>query len=476
MVDLNKRHFFAILAVLAVSVILRVGVAMYLGDSIQDIRGGTADQLSYDALARRVVDGYGFSFDRQWWPYAKANEPTAFWSFGYTTYLAGVYSVVGHHPLAARILQAVIVGILTPWFLYRIGRRSFNRRTGLIAAAISAVYLYFILYAGSLMTEALYIVGVLWTVDVAMRIAGETAGSVDSGGNHRLSRNLLHGLELGLAIGFAILLRQVILVFLIALVGWLVWVGWRRKGLGPVVVSVAVAGLVALLFLSPVLVRNYRVFDRIMMPNTNSGFSFFWANHPIYGTRFVPVLTSDYGVSYQDLIPPELRHLDEATLDRALLGRSLQGIQSSPGRYILLTLSRIPVFFLFWPTAQSTMLSNLARILSFGLFLPFMVYGLFLTVRGLYWPKEANQPAENGRAHLSSGDNLTSEYQLLLLIFIILYTTIHLASWANVRYRLPVDAVLIIFAAYGIDKIARLISVYRRDRAHSHLQPTASGG
>jgi len=36
---------------------------------------------------------------------------------------------------------------------------------------------------------------------------------------------------------------------------------------------------------------------------------------------------------------------------------------------------------------------------------------------------------------------------LLLYIFVGIYTVIHLLSWALIRYRLPVDAILIIFAA-----------------------------
>jgi len=38
----------------------------------------------------------------------------------------------------------------------------------------------------------------------------------------------------------------------------------------------------------------------------------------------------------------------------------------------------------------------------------------------------------------------------LLYLFIGVYTAIHLLSWALIRYRLPVDAVLIVFAAYGL--------------------------
>jgi len=45
------------------------------------------------------------------------------------------------------------------------------------------------------------------------------------------------------------------------------------------------------------------------------------------------------------------------------------------------------------------------------------------------------------------------------------YTAVHLASWANVRYRLPVDAVLLIFAAAGIADLVGQATRVRRQGA-----------
>ena len=49
--------------------------------------------------------------------------------------------------------------------------------------------------------------------------------------------------------------------------------------------------------------------------------------------------------TYADLIPVELRDLDEATLDQELLGRGIGIVRGDPGRYGLLSLSRIPAPF-----------------------------------------------------------------------------------------------------------------------------------
>jgi hypothetical protein len=68
---------------------------------------------------------------------------------------------------------------------------------------------------------------------------------------------------------------------------------------------------------------------------------------------------------------------------------------------------------------------------------------------------------------------LRAAYVTLFLLFIVAYTAIHLASWANVRYRLPVDAFLIFFAAYGIDDLLRRLAKRRSDRRDkAQLQPS----
>ncbi len=453
-----------LLFILLLSVLLRVGVALYLGGEISDIRGGTHDQISYDALAQRVAAGYGFSFGSAWWPGVAADQPTAFWSYLYTLYLAGVYTLFGHNILAARLIQAVAVGLAMPWLTYRLAHRLFSSPSppqergpgGEVAAAISAVYLYFVTYGASLMTEAAYMAGILWTLDAAMRLAQALQGASTS------RRRLRLGVELGLAMGVTLLLRQVIVPFLAVLALWFLWLGWRRGWLRRALRPLAAAALVAFLLCLPFIVRNYRAFGVLSMPNTNTGFAFFWANHPIYGTRFEAALSPGHGVSYQHLIPPELRGLNDARLDRALLARGVQFVLDDPGRYLLLSLSRVPIYFQFWPTPQSTLLSNASRLLSFGLFLPFMLYGLILAVRHL---------RPGGPLHAAGADDLRPAFLALTWLFMAVYTLVHLASWANVRYRLPVDAVWILYAGYALNDLGERMT-RRLQTSLSDARPT----
>lgn len=434
-----------LIGILILSVLLRVMTGVvFFGNQIQELPG-TFDEVSYHNLALRVLDGHGFSFGERWWPGTAANEPTAHWSYLYTIYLVVIYSLLGPSPLIARVLQAVIVGVVMPWLLYRLTFRLFApeahgtgmftvtppvqraQRIALLVAAIGAVYIYFFYYTASLITEGFYITGILWSFDTAVSIVQSPNVSTKQWA------------VLGLAIGVTTLLRQLFLLFLPFLLLWLWWA--KRPRLTSFIMPVALI----ILMITPWTIRNYLAFDQIVPLNTNSGFAFFWGNHPRYGTKFIPILPSG---EYYRMIPQELQEqgLNEAEMDSALLSEAFKIIVADPGRYLLLSLSRFPTYFKFWPSGESGMVSNLSRVGSFGLFLPFMLYGLFLSFK---------------RSDGSLGKWLASPFTLLYL-FVLIYTGIHILTWTLIRYRLPVDAILVIFAGYGLVDIVERVMARRK--------------
>jgi hypothetical protein len=149
------------------------------------------------------------------------------------------------------------------------------------------------------------------------------------------------------------------------------------------------------------------------------------AQHPMHGTRFREFDAAP--------LPEDLPKGNEAAIDRALMRAGIRFALDEPGRYLLLTLSRVRAFFEFWPTPDTTLLHNVGRAGSFGLFLPLMLYGLYLVVRH---PRFVAHGA-------------------LLFLFVVFYTAMHLLTWAMVRYRLPVDAVLIPLAALAALDLAQ---------------------
>jgi hypothetical protein len=305
----------------------------------------------------------------------------------------------------------------------------------LISALWVALYGYFIYYAAALVTETFYIIGILWCFDCALRIRFQARNFITHGSNIKI----FQWVELGISIGFTILLRQVFLLFLPFLFLWFVWDFSRlykseqsekidyKKLLSGALLSIVVIALLIL----PITIFNYTQFQRFVLLNTNSGYAFFWSNHPIHKEHFIPIFTAEM-TSYQELIPQQLTDLDEAAMDQELLKLGFGFVFQKPLRYIQLSLSRIPVYFEFWPKATSSLPSNLTRVLSFGFALPFMIIGI------VFWGSKVMK----NYYYLSPG--------LLLMMFVFIYSIIHILSWALIRYRLPVDAVGLIFAAQGI--------------------------
>jgi 4-amino-4-deoxy-L-arabinose transferase-like glycosyltransferase len=437
-----------LIAIITVSVLLRIAAAFVLGDRVVDMPG-TNDQVSYHALALRLLSGYGFSFGEAWWPATPAGTPTAHWSFLYTFYLAAVYAVFGMHPLVARLIQAILVGVLQPLLAYLIGIYAFNRTVGLVAAGLTAVYTYFIYYSAVLMTEPFYIVTILLSIYIGMLYVAR-----DKAGSHRRRKDLILGILLGLSLAATALFRQIFLLFLPFLFMWMWWARRKKSGSAPLLPFLITISILFLAIL-PFTAYNYSRFHRFVLLNTNAGYAFFFGNHPIYGTRFIPILSDKTG-GYQALLPKELIGLDEATLEQELMRRGIGFVRDDPVRYLRLSLSRIPVYFMFWPSPDSGLVSNLARVTSFGLLWPFMLYGVVLSFLVRPW----------------SLSRLISAPAFLLQMFIVIYTAIHVLTWTLVRYRIPVDAVLVIFAGVAFVDLFQRLSTWRVKRQIAADQPS----
>jgi 4-amino-4-deoxy-L-arabinose transferase-like glycosyltransferase len=390
--------------IIAAAVLLRVAVALMLGDTVAPI-SGAADQVSYDALARRVVGGHGFSFPTAWYPFAQPDTPTAHWSYLYTLYLAGVYAVFGHHPLVARLLQAVASG-LGCWLACRIGRHLFDERVGLAAAALTALYAYFVFFNAALMTQTFFILALLAAIDRALAIAARPTTA--------------NWATLGILLGLGTLLRQTMLLYVPVLLIWLLWTTHGRARWRDAALAAALVGLCVL----PWTARNYAAFGDFLLLNSNGGYFFYASNHPDQGTTFDPTFTAP--------IPVELVGAAEPTIDRALFRTGLGFVADDPVRVLRLSLNRAASYFWLLPSSASTPLSNAGRLLSFTLYLPFMLYGLVLS-------------RQRWRACMP------------LYLYVLVDAVLHLATWAAPRYRLPSDALLIVFAGLAlVDLTARL--------------------
>lgn len=417
-----------LVSILLLAVILRVGVAAYLGDSTPPAK----DETSYSMLGLRLATGHGYSFPVDWYPFAQANAPTSHWSFLYTGLVAGIYSVAGAHPLAVRLLQAIVCGLLMPLLTYRLSRRIFAHKVNgealaLLAALLAAIYAYFVLYGAMVQTEALFICAVLWSLERALILDMQLADLPTGKGS--LIRT---SLTLGLSLGVATLLRQSIMPWVLVLWLWLLVTGWRAHYLRAAVAVLAISAFVVALCIAPFTLRNLRVYGDFLLLNSNSGYAMYSAQHPLHGIDFQAYTAAPLPVDLLD------QGLNEAQWDRVLMQRGLGFVLADPQRYVLLSISRVGDYLEFWPTPDSSLLFNVGRLLSFTALLPFMLVGICVA-----W-KERNG-LKRHKQFLLLPDPVA-----LSLLFVFFYSLLHVLTWAMTRYRLPVDAVLLPYAALGL--------------------------
>ncbi len=293
------------------------------------------------------------------------------------------------------------------------GLRVVNEETGLIAASLAAVYGYFIYYNAALMTETFSILLILLTLYLGIEL--------------KENATPIRWVGLGISLGLAASFRQTVLLFVPFLFLWLFW-ELKKDGMRwwyfttPIVIIV--------LIIAPWTIRNYRVYHQFLLLNSNAGYAFYASNHPHLGTQW-----SNDNIVVP--VPKELSGQNEAQLDHALTQMGIQFIVADPKRYLWLTLNKTLEYFKFWPSSDSSRISNLNRVLSFGLYLPFMLLGLYLS--------------------FSRWRNFVPLY-----LFLIIHTGIHLLSWPSLRYRLPVDAVSMVFAGLALIELPKQLKIWRR--------------
>jgi hypothetical protein len=396
--------------IVALGALARVAVAVYLGNVVEPI-SPAYDQIYFHDVAVNLLAGRGFVFTRTPWPFIRAGEPTAYVSFLYNLLLAGVYGLFGVQPLVARVIQALLCSLM-PLQVYWLVRlvldrsRRWGERAGavaVVAAAITAGYAYFVYYSATLQTEGLYLMAVVWSLSATLKLAD--------------APTLRHWAVWGLAVTLASLLRQAFMPMAALLFLYVLVKGFRRVRVGHVA---AAAGIAAVLIL-PWTARNYVVFDRFLLLNSQAGQVFWNANHPDLGTTFEGSPMFD--------IPADLRDLNEVNLSNELMRRGLRNVAADPGRFVRLSMCKLVEFYRFWPAPDSSTLNNVARTGSFAVCLPLMVVGLALSLRE--WRR-----------------------WLLLYLFIGAYTSVHAVTWPGIRYRMPVDAALVPFAALTVVAVA----------------------
>lgn len=352
---------------------------------------------------------------------AADGSPSAWWPPGYPFFL----SLIGGSVTATRLLQALL-GALAVLLAFGIGRRLHGEGAGLLAAAFTAIYPLYIYAAGAFYPVALQtlLLGLVFLL------------CLDFPDGQIGWRNL----AAGFLAAWAALVSASALPALMLAAAWIFLEGWRRKRAGR-------AALAALIFVLPIALvvgswtmRNWREMGRPVMVSTNGGYNLWLGNFPgvkaSTGNRTTPAMDA------------ESRRIGaaegEAERDRAYFARGIEYMKVDPARTAALSAGKALNLWRLWPRPMSSGdrgfgLREAASLLSYGLLLPFALFGL-----GLFLSR---RPAAR-----------------LALLFFLAYTLLHAFFIAKVRFRLPLDLLIIALAAGGIDYLLARLGWFERFR------------
>jgi tetratricopeptide (TPR) repeat protein len=209
-------------------------------------KGGFDDYI-YDNWARQILSGNWFG-DGVIYIY---RMPL------YAYFLSFIYYLAGHSFLVVYIIQAVI-GVLACLFVYFIGKKAFNRSTGLIGGILAALYGPFIFYSGMLVGETLCLLTTYAAIWLLVSFQ-------DMPKKYFLFFT-------GVLMGISVLLRGNMLVAAVFIVVWL-------ANLKKCTVSGIFLFLLGMaLAVSPVAVRNY-IKEKDFVPiNASAGLNFYIGN------------------------------------------------------------------------------------------------------------------------------------------------------------------------------------------------------
>ena len=362
------------------------------------------DARGYDAIATNVVNGFGYQED--------LNKDITF-DFAiarvgplYPYFLAGIYSIFGHHYEAVWIIQALLHA-LTAFLIYLISSLIFSnfeqkRNISLWAMGIFGFYPDLIEISAMIMTETLY----LFLFCLAAYVFFKSFSKI----------SIWSAVLLGLTFGLATLARPPVL-FLIPV---LLFYFYQKKKNAALILFI----ITLIAVFTPWTVRNYSVYGRFM-PFGAAGAINFWTGN-FHGGDGEQMANPDYLVFLNS-------HKVTETADESI--RQFKSfLRQYPGEFLKFSILRMnkyfsiirPIGFWFYQSGWSQFIflcsSGLASLMLF-------IFGLGGIIKSI---------------------NFKNETIYYLIVFTLITPAIFLVAPVETRYRFQIYPLLAIFAAYFI--------------------------
>jgi hypothetical protein len=348
-------------------------------------------------VANSLTHGLGYSA-----PFGGSTGPSAIIAPGYPTLIAGIFLVFGNFTFASAIVimgLQILVSVLTIWLMMYVARELFGTQTANLAGAFWAVSLP-LLWIPAIFWEtsisACSLVGIVALTLRCLRAPTKTAWVI-----------------LGACCALAALINPALLPSVVAMMAWVAWETRRFSRAAPAM------GMLALLLVYSVWpIRNALRFDTFIPLRSTIGMEMYMGNHPGATGRLddslSPIVNQAELANY--LAQGEVAYTN---------GKSAQAwayVRVKPGVFLKLSLRRIYRFWTGTGNADGPAL--------------YEIHALLTTILGGI-----------GLALLSRRQRTVAVLVgLPLLLFPLPYYVTH----AEFRYRLDLDPLLTILAAYAV--------------------------
>lgn len=408
----------ALLGALVLAVVLR---AEYLRELLASPYGRQVvlDGVFYEQAARLILEGRPLAAD-----------PGCFRAPLYPFFLAGIRAFTDS-PVAPRVIQ-MLLGLVTVVIVRGIALRTHGARVANFAGFLAAGYGMFVYHEGEIMGTSL---GVMLNALAALLL-------LEAGRRGSARWAAAGGATLGLtAITHATALALAPVAFF-----WLLWLG-RAEPRGRLAARLAALTVAVTLPVSLATLRNWLATGDFILIATQGGINFYVGNNPEADgrTSLVPGrVESQYlaGGEYRDMFEVAAEAIAERETGRELSpseinsywnGRALDWMRENPGRAARLMLAKAALFWTGMENSNDSDLEDQARRFTpiLRVFLPQLAVIMPFVVLGLLRAR--------GRPHDSA----------LVLGFIASYFVAIVAFFVCSRFRQPVIALMIPYAAAG---------------------------
>jgi len=350
----------------------------------------------------------------------------------YPYFLGLVYTVFGEGPMVVRVCQAVL-GSLACVFLAFSGWRLFSKQVGVIAGVLLAFY------APSIFFDGIVQKSVLDAFFLCLTLALLSGLMVNP-------ERRWPWLWVGVTIGCLMLTRENALVFVFAILFWLLW--WQRRLARErfVLAAFLLAGLAVVLV--PVAARNLAVSGELYLTTSQFGPNFYIGNNADASGIYQPLRFGRGDPRFErqdatDLAQQALdRTLSPAEVSRYWTRRALSYIWSDPFDWLQLMGRKI------------LLAGNAAEVADTEDQLSYADRSFLLRVSGIFWHFGVLAPL----ALFGVWATWERRRELTLLYLLLGVYAVTLVAFAIMaRYRYPVVPFLILFAAAGAANVGPLL-------------------